>query len=99
MKLAEPEMTATKKRNYIENSIIKKAEMRRRQVIVMKSNATEKLKAGEISENEKDQIHSQSDKFRLEFMFDYIKHYKFKSKTIKGYGFKGSQRGRGAYFF
>ena len=42
-------------------------------------------------------IHSQSDKFREE-LTDYIKHNKFKTKTIKGYGDKRSQRGRGAYF-
>ena len=42
-------------------------------------------------------IHSQSDKFREE-LTDYIKHNKFKTKTIKGYGDKRSQRRRGAYF-
>ena len=36
MRLAEPEMTATKQRNYL-NYVIKKAETRRRQVIALKS--------------------------------------------------------------
>ena len=30
---------------------------------------------------------------------DYIKYYKFKSKSIKGYGRRSGQRGKGAYFF
>ena len=40
-------------------------------------------------------LHKSSDKSRKE-IYDYIKHYKYKSKTIRGYGLK---RGRGVYFF
>ena len=41
-RLAEPEMTATKRRNYL-NYVIKNADTRRRQVIALKSNATKKI--------------------------------------------------------
>jgi len=89
-------MTATKKRNYLDK-VVKDAEKRRRQVIAMKSQATKKFKKGEISTSLRDIAHRNSDKFRVE-LNDYIKQYKFKSKSIKGYGTK-RQRGRGVHFF
>ena len=91
-RLGETEMTATRPKNYLDK-VIKDAEKRRRQVIAMKSNATKKFKAGEITEELKKDIHKKSDQNREEIN-DYIKHYKFKSKSIQGYG---RQRGRGAY--
>ena len=90
MRLDQPEMTATKQRNYLDK-IVKDAEMRRRQVIAFKSDATKKFKKGIIDAAERDRIHQNSDKFRLE-LNDYIKQYKFKSKSYKGYGM---QKGRG----
>ena len=45
MRLAEPEMTETKQRNYL-GKVVKDAETRRRQAIAMKSNATKAFKAG-----------------------------------------------------
>lgn len=42
MRLGETEMTATKQRNYL-NKVVKDAELRRRQVIAMKSDATKKF--------------------------------------------------------
>ena len=61
----------------------------------MKSAATKKFKKGEIDAAERDRIHRNSDKFRVE-LNTYIKQYKFKSKSIKGYGTK-RQRGRGVF--
>ena len=94
-RLEEPDMTATKQRNYLEK-VIKDADRRRRQVIAMKSAATKKFKKCEIDAAERDRIHRNSVKFRGE-LNDYIKQYRFKSKSIKGYGVK-SQRGRGVFF-
>ena len=94
MRLAEPEMTGTKQRNYV-HKVIKDAETRRRQVISMKSNATIKFNKGQISEEFKNTIHKSSGKF-WKGINDFIKHYKYKSKIIRGYGLK---RGRGVYFF
>jgi len=95
-RLDEPEMTTTFQRNYLDK-VVKDADRRRRQVIGMKSAATKKFKKGLINSAERDRIHQNSDKFRLE-LNDYIKQYKFKSKSIKGYGTQ-RQRGKGVYFY
>ena len=94
MKISEPGMTPTKQRNYLDK-IVKDAQTRRRQVISFKSNATRKFNKGEIDEAERDRIHQNSDRFRGE-LNDYIKQYRFRSKSIKGYGIK---RGKGVYFY
>ena len=90
LRLAEPEMTATKQRNYLDK-VVKDAERRRRQVIAFKANATKKFNKGEIDAAERDRIHQNSDRFRGE-LNDYIKQYRFKSKSTKG---NGTKRGRG----
>ena len=95
LRLAQPEMTATKQRNYL-NKVIKDAERRRRQVIAFKANATKKFNKGEIDAAERDRIHQNSDRFRGE-LNDYIKQYRYKSKSTKGYGTK--RTGRGVYFY
>ena len=43
MRLAEPEMTATRQRNYLDK-VIKDAETARRRAVAMKSNATIKFR-------------------------------------------------------
>ena len=91
MRLAEPEMTAIKKRNYV----IKQAEKRRRQAVALKSNATKAYKAGKISEEQKNLDHNTSNKLQKEIK-DYKKHNESKLRSIKG---SGLQRGKGAYFF
>lgn len=53
MRLGETEITATKQRNYL-NKVVKDAELRRRQVIAMKSDATKKFKKGTINAAERD---------------------------------------------
>ena len=100
LRLAQPEMTATKQRNYLDK-VIKDAERRRRQVIAFKANATKKFNKGEIDAAERDRIHQNSDRFRGE-LNDYIKQYRYKSKSTKGYGTKrgsGASTGRGVYFY
>ena len=94
LRLTEPEMTATKQRNYLDK-VVKDAETRRRQVIALKANATKKFNKGEIDAAERDRIHQNSDRFRGE-LNDYIKQYRSKSKSTKGYGTK---RGSGVYFY
>ena len=94
-RLAEPEMTATRQRNYL-NKVIKDAETTRRQAVAIKSNATKAFIAGKITEEVRDQYHNRSNLLQKEIK-DYKKHYQSKIKTIKGSGRK--QRGRGAYFF
>ena len=99
LRLAEPEMTATKQRNYLDK-VVKDAGRRRRQVIAFKGNATKKINKGEIDAAERDRIHQNSDRFRGE-LNDYIKQYRFKSKSTKGYGTKRGRgvSGSGVYFY
>ena len=97
MRLNEPEMTATKQRNYLQK-VVKDADTRRRQAVAMKSNATNDFKAGKITQEERKRINEMSDKSQKNIK-DYMNYYKNRSKTIKGDGAKRSQRGKGAYFF
>ena len=97
LRLGETEMTATKQRNYLDK-VVKDAVKRRRQVTALKTHATIRFKKGEIDAAERDRIHGISDKYREEIN-GYIKHYKFKSKTIKGYDVTSRQKGRGVYFY
>ena len=95
MRLAEPEMTETKQRNYLEK-VVKDAETRRRQAVAMKKKKKKSFKAGKITGEQRDFAHNRSNQLQKEIK-DYKKHYQSKIKTIKGSGRK--QRGRGAYFF
>ena len=62
--------------------------MRRRQVIAFKSDATKKFKKGIIDAAERDRIHQNSDKFRLELKdyirLDYITWYAKRSRSKWG---------------
>ena len=95
MRLADPEMTEAKQRNYL-GKVVKDAERTRRQAVAMKSNATKSFKAGKITGEERDLAHNRSSLLQKEIK-DYMKHYQSKLKSIKGSGRK--QRGRGAYCF
>ena len=94
LRLGEPEMTETKQRNYL-GKVVNDAETRRRQVVAMKSNATNAFKAVKIIGEERDLAHNRSNLLKKEIK-DYMKHYQSKLKSIKG---AGGQTGRGAYFF
>ena len=96
-RLAEPEMTATRQRIYLQK-VLNDAETRRKTVTVRKSNATRAYKAGKISEEEKNLIHENVGN-REKAIRDYRKHYESQLKNIKGSGLRRGQRGRGAYFF
>ena len=96
MRLAEPQMTEAKQRNYL-GKVVKDAERTRRQAVAMKSNATKSFKAGKITGEERDLAHNRSNLLQKEIK-DYMKHYQSKLKSIKGSGRKQrGQRGRGAY--
>ena len=73
MRLAEPEMTGTKKRNYL-GKVIKDADTRRRQAVVTKTNAANALKRGEITKDVRDSEYRKSDKLQRQIK-DYMKHY------------------------
>ena len=54
-RLEEPEMTATKKRKYLDK-VINNAESVRKKITIQKTHASNALKRGEITEKEKDRI-------------------------------------------
>ena len=57
-----------------------------------------KFNKGQITAEQRNLAHEKSAGLRKEINA-YIDHYKFKSKSIKGYGLRRGQRGKGAYFF
>ena len=97
MRLAEPEMTATRQRSYLQK-VLNNAEIRRKTVTVRKSNATRAYNADKITAEQRDLIHKNVGKLEKEIR-DYRKHYESKLRSIKGSGLRRGQRGRGAYFF
>ena len=96
-RLAEPEMTATRQRIYLQK-VLNDAETRRKTVTVRKSNAKRAYDAGKISEEQKNLIYENVGN-REKAIRDYRKHYKSQLYSIKGSGLRRGQRGRGAYFF
>ena len=96
-RLAEPEMTATRQRSYLQK-VLKDAETRRKTVTIRKSNATRAYKAGKMTAEQRNLIHENVGKLEKEIR-DYRKHYESQLKNIKGSGLRRGQRGRGAYFF
>ena len=96
-RLAEPEMTATRQRSYLQK-VLKDAETRRKTVTIRKSNATRAYKAGKITIEEKNLIHENVGN-REKAIKDYRKHYESQLYSIKGSGLRRGLRGRGAYFF
>ena len=97
MRLAEPEMTPAKQRNYLKK-VIDNAEKERKRVVARKSNATMAKNAGRITAEEKKLIHDRYNILHKEIK-DYKKHYESQLKSIKGSGLRRGQRGKGAYFF
>ena len=91
-RLAEPEMTATRQRSYLQK-VLKDAETRRKTVTIRKSNATKAYNAGKITAEQKNLIHENVGK-RGKDIKDYKKHYESKLKSITGSGLRRGQRGK-----
>ena len=93
MRLAEPEMNYERRQNYLQ-TVLKNAETRRKQVAAMNTQASNKLKRGEISEEEKKKIYEESDRLQRPIR-EFKNKMKQKMKSFKGKG----QRGRGVAFY
>ena len=92
-RLAEPEMNYERRQNYLK-TVYKNAETRRKQMAAKKMQASNRLKKGEITAEEKKKIYEESDrlqgsitKFKMEM--------KQRMKSFKGKG----QKGRGVVFY
>ena len=95
--LDQPEMTATKQRNYLKK-VINDAETRRKTVTIRKSNAKRAYKKGDINKEQKKLIFKNVGKLEKNIA-DYKEHYKSLLNRITGSGVRRGQRGKGAYFF
>ena len=93
-RLAEPEMNYERRQNYL-TTVIKNAETRRKQVTSMKMQASNRLKKGEITAEEKKKIYEESDRLQGS-----ITKFKLKMKErMKSFKGKGVQKGRGVVFY
>ena len=91
-RLAEPEKNYERRQNYLQK-VIKDAETRRKQVAAMKTQASNKLQRGDISEEEKKKIYQESDRLQRPTR-EFKNKMKQKMKSFKGKG----QKGRGVVF-
>ena len=93
-RLAQPEMNYERRQNYLKK-VCDNAETRRKQVAAMKTQASNKLHRGDISEEEKKKIYEESDRLQRP-----IREFKNKMKQrMKSFKGKGVQRGRGTVVF
>ena len=92
-RLAEPEMNFERRQNYLK-IVYKNAETKRKQIASMKMVASNRLKKGEITAEEKKQIYEKSDKLQGSITKFKMK-MKQRMKSFKGKG----QKGRGVVFY
>ena len=92
-RLAQPEMNYERRQKYLQ-TVLKNAEMRRKQVAAKKMQASNRLQRGEITAEEKKKIYEESD--RLQGAIRELKNItKQRMKSFKGKG----QKGRGGVVF
>ena len=94
MRLEQPEMTPTKKRNYL-NKVLYDADRMRKKITIKKTHAANDLKSGKITEKEKDRIYENVS--QLEKVFKDFREYH--QKEMKKFIGKGIQKGAGVYFY
>ena len=94
-RLAEPEMNYERRQNYLK-TVYKNAETRRKQIAAKKMQASNRLKRGEISAEEKKQIYKESDRLQGSITKFKMK-MKQRMKSFKGKGVR--RRGRGVVFY
>ena len=93
-RLAEPEMNYERRQNYLK-TVIKNAETRRKKIAAKKMQASNRLKKGEITAEEKKKIYKESDRLQGS-----ITKFKLKMKErMKSFKGKGVQKGRGVVFY
>ena len=97
-RLAEPEMNYERRQNYLQK-VYNDAETRQKQVAAMKMQASNRLRRGEITAEEKDQIYGESNRLQGSII-KFKNKMKQRMKSFKGKGVRrGTQRGRGVVFY
>ena len=95
MRLEQPEMTPTKKRNYL-NKVLNDADIKRKsKITIKKTHAYNDFKSGKITEKEKDRIYENVTKLEKVFK-EFRVYHKKQMEKIEG---KGIQKGRGVFFY
>ena len=92
-RLAEPEMNYERRQNYLK-TVYKNAETRRKQIAAKKMQASNRLKKGEITAEEKKKIYEESNRLQGSITKFKMK-MKQRMKSFKGKG----QKGRGVVFY
>ena len=95
MRLGQPEMTPTLKRNYLDKVVNDAERMRKSQITVQKTHAYNAFKRGEITQEEKDRVYKNVSNLE-KVIKDYKDYHKNQKKKIKG---KGMQKGRRIFFY
>ena len=93
-RLAQPEMNDERRHKYLQ-TVLKNAEMKRKIVASKKMQASNRLKRGEISAEEKKKIYEESD--RLQGAIRELKN--ISKQWMKSFKGKGVRRGRGVLFY
>ena len=93
-RLAQPEMNDERRHKYLQ-TVLKNAEMKRKIVASKKMQASNRLKRGEISAEEKKKIYEESD--RLQGAIRELKN--ISKQWMKSFKGKGVRRGRGVVFY
>ena len=97
-RLAEPEMNYERRQNYLK-TVYKNAETRRKQIAAKKMQASNRLKEGEITAEEKKKIYEESNRLQGSITKFKMK-MKQRMKSFKGKGQKGPPRiGGGVVFY
>ena len=94
MRLEQPEMTPTKKLNYL-NKVLYDADRMRKKITIKKTHAVNDLKSGKITEKEKDRIYENVSQLEKVFK-DFRENHQKEMKKFIG---KGIQKWAGVYFY
>ena len=98
--LSSSKMSAIKKKNFLEKSVLPDAIYRRNQLKGYKASFTKKYKRGEITEEQKN-LQNERINNSFKVLNDYIRHYKRKAAhmTGSGLGIKRGKKGGSIRFF
>ena len=96
--LDSSDLSATQKRNYLQNEILPEAIFRINQLKGHKSSFTKEFNKGRLTEEQKKFQHERIDRL-FKVLREYISHYKRKAEKMKGSGLRRRKKGGAIRFF
>ena len=96
--LDSSDLSATAKRNYLQNEILPEAIFRINQLKGHKSSFTKEFNKGRLTEEQKNFQHERIDRL-FKVLREYISHYKRKAEKMKGSGLRRRKKGGAIRFF